>query len=121
MNTTHYAHWPAALPYAITTPDTSVYVNLEVSARRYPTKPAIIFYDTVLSYAQMHEDVLALAGYLQQVCGVQRGDRVLLNLQNSPQFIIAFYAILRADAMVVPMNPMLMTDELQHYIDDSGA
>jgi fatty-acyl-CoA synthase len=121
MNTTHYPHWPAGLPYAISTPETSVYVNLEISARRYPDKPAIIFYDTVLSYAQMHEQVLALAGYLQQVCGVQRGDRVLLDMQNSPQFIIAFYAILRADAMVVPVNPMLMTDELRHYIEDSGA
>jgi fatty-acyl-CoA synthase len=121
MNTTHYPHWPAGLPYAISTPETSVYVNLEISARRYPDKPAVIFYDTVLSYAQMHEQVLALAGYLQQVCGVQRGDRVLLDMQNSPQFIIAFYAILRADAMVVPVNPMLMTDELRHYIEDSGA
>ena len=121
MNTTHYAHWPAGLPYAITTPETSVYTNLEISARRYPNKPAIIFYDTVLSYAQVHAQVLALAGYLQHVCGVQRGDRVLLNMQNSPQFIIAFYAIMRADAMVVPVNPMLMTDELKHYIEDSGA
>jgi fatty-acyl-CoA synthase len=121
MNTTHYPHWPAGLPYAISTPETSVYVNLEISARRYPDKAAIIFYDTVLSYAQMHEQALALAGYLQQVCGVQRGDRVLLDMQNSPQFIIAFYAILRADAMVVPVNPMLMTDELRHYIEDSGA
>jgi fatty-acyl-CoA synthase len=121
MNTTHYAHWPAGLPYAITTPETSVYENLEISARRYPNKPAIIFYDTVLSYAQVHEQVLALAGYLQQVCGVRRGDRVLLNMQNSPQFIIAFYAIMRADAMVVPINPMLMTDELRHYVEDSGA
>jgi fatty-acyl-CoA synthase len=121
MNTTHFPHWPAGLPYAISTPETSVYVNLEISARRYPDKPAIIFYDTVLSYAQTHEQVLALAGYLQQVCGVQRGDRVLLDMQNSPQFIIAFYAILRADAMVVPVNPMLMTDELRHYIEDSGA
>ncbi|RZI44796.1 long-chain fatty acid--CoA ligase [Herbaspirillum sp. HC18] len=121
MNITHYAHWPAGLPYAITTPETSVYVNLEVSAKRYPHKPAIIFYDTVLDYAQMHEQVLALAGYLQNVCGIKRGDRVLLNMQNSPQFIIAFYAIMRADAMVVPVNPMLMTDELQHYVEDSGA
>ena len=121
MNTTHYPHWPAGLPHAISTPDTSVYVNLEISARRYPQRPAIIFYDTVLSYAQLHAEVLALAGYLQNVCGVARGDRVLLNMQNSPQFIIAYYAILRADAMVVPVNPMLMTDELRHYIDDSGA
>jgi len=121
MNTTHYAHWPAGLPHAITTPETSVYVNLEVSARRYPGKPAIIFYDTVLTYAQVHAQVLSLAGYLQHACGVRRGDRVLLNMQNSPQFIIAFYAIMRADAMVVPVNPMLMTDELRHYVDDSGA
>jgi len=121
LNTTHYACWPAGLPYAISTPDTSVYVNLEISARRYPDRPAIIFYDTVLSYAQLHAEVLALAGYLQKVCGVQRGDRVLLNMQNSPQFIIGYYAIMRADAMVVPVNPMLMTDELKHYIEDSGA
>lgn len=121
MNTTHYPHWPAGLPYAISTPDTSVYDNLAISAKRYPDRPAIIFYDTVLSYAQMHAQVLALAGYLQHACGVQRGDRVLLNMQNSPQFIIAYYAILRADAMVVPVNPMLMTDELRHYVEDSGA
>ncbi|GIZ52233.1 long-chain fatty acid--CoA ligase [Noviherbaspirillum aridicola] len=121
MNTTHYAHWPAGMPHAISTPDTSVYVNLQVSAMRYPQRPAIIFYDTVLTYAQVHQDVLALAGYLQQKCGIQRGDRVLLDMQNSPQFIIAYYAIMRADAMVVPVNPMLMTDELQHYISDSGA
>jgi fatty-acyl-CoA synthase len=121
MNTTHYAHWPEGLPHAISTPDTSVYVNLEVSARRYPDRPAIVFYDSVLTYRQLHAEVLALAGYLQQVCGVKRGDRVLLDMQNSPQFVIGYYAILRADAMVVPVNPMLMTDELEHYIEDSGA
>jgi len=121
MNTAHYAHWPAGLPYAITTPDTSVYANLAISAQRYPDKPAIIFYDTVLSYRRVHEEVLALAGWLQQECGIRRGDRVLLDMQNSPQFIIAFYAILRADAMVVPVNPMLVTEELAHYVEDSGA
>ncbi|MDB5765076.1 MAG: long-chain fatty acid--CoA ligase [Herminiimonas sp.] len=121
MNTRHYPHWPAGLPYLLTVPETSVYANLEISARRYPGKAALIFYDSILTYAQLHADVEALAGYLQQACGVQRGDRVLLDMQNSPQFVIAFYAILRADAMVVPVNPMLMTDELRHYVNDSGA
>jgi fatty-acyl-CoA synthase len=121
MNTTHYQHWPAGLPTHLTAPATSLYVNLEVSARRYPDKTAIIFYDAVLTYREFHAHVEALAGYLQKECGVARGDRVLLNMQNSPQFIIAYYAILRADAMVVPVNPMLMTDELRHYVDDSGA
>jgi fatty-acyl-CoA synthase len=121
MNTTHYKHWPAGLPYTLTAPETSVYTNLEISARRYPNKAAIVFYDAILSYAEFNAQVEAMAGYLQQDCGVQRGDRVLLNMQNSPQFIISFYAILRADAMVVPVNPMLMTDELRHYVEDSGA
>ncbi|MFZ6641021.1 long-chain fatty acid--CoA ligase [Undibacterium sp. TC4M20W] len=121
MNTLHYAHWPQGLPHHLIAPEASVYTNLQVSALRYPDKAAIIFYDTVITYRQLHEEVLALAGYLQEVCGVQKGDRVLLNMQNSPQFVIGFYAILRADAMVVPVNPMLMTDELAHYIDDSCA
>jgi fatty-acyl-CoA synthase len=121
MNTLHYSSWPVGLPHFITAPQTSVYVNLEISARRYPDKQAIIFYDTVLTYAQLNAAVESMAGFLQQACGVKRGDRVLLNMQNSPQFIIAYYAILRADAMVVPLNPMLVTGELRHYIDDSGA
>ncbi len=99
MNTLHYAHWPQGLPHHLIAPEASVYTNLQVSALRFPDKAAIIFYDSIITYRQLHEEVLALAGYLQEVCGVQRGDRVLLNMQNCPQFIIGFYAILRADAM----------------------
>jgi len=121
MNTAHYVHWPKGLPHHLIVPSISVYENLQISAQRYPDKAAIIFYDSVLTYRQLHREVLALAGYLQQLCGIQRGDRVLLDMQNSPQFVIGFYAILRADAMVVPVNPMLMTDELDYYIKDSGA
>ena len=121
MNSLHYPSWPIGLPTSLTLPATSIYTNLMVSALRYPEKAALIFYDTVITYRQLHEDVLALAGYLQRHCGVRRGDRVLLNMQNSPQWVIAYYAVLRADAMVVPVNPMLLTEELRHYVDDSGA
>ncbi len=121
MNTTHYAHWPQGLPYELTTPATSVYENLASNARLSPDSPALVFYDAILSYAQFQAAVDALAGHLQTVCGVQRGERVLLDMQNSPQFVIAYYAILRADAMVVPVNPMLLSDELQHYVSDSDA
>lgn len=121
MSTRHFDHWPKGAPRTLTVPETSVYVNLEVSALRYPDKPALIFYDAVLTYAQLKDEVDRLAGYLQEVCGVQRGDRVMIDIQNSPQFVIAFYAVLRADAMVVPVNPMLMTEELRHYVADSGA
>src|SRR5690349_18181091 len=113
--------WPKDLPHQLTYPQTSLYFNLEVSARRYPDKPLLIYYDTPLPFSLIKGEVDALAGFLQQRCGVKRGDRVLLFMQNSPQFIIGYYAILRADAMVVPVNPMNLTEELQHYVSDSDA
>ena len=117
----HYAHWPAGLPKALPFPASSVFDNLRVSATRYPDKPLAWFYDSRLGYGRALREAEALAGYLQQRCGVQRGDRVLLFMQNSPQFIVGFYAILRADAMVVPVNPMNLTEELRHYVEDSEA
>jgi fatty-acyl-CoA synthase len=117
----HFAHWPPGVPRTLTLPRTSVHYNLEVSARRYPDKAAIVYYGSALSYAALEREVAALAGYLQQRCGVARGDRVILYAQNSPQFIIAYYAILRADAVVVPVNPMNKSEELAHYIGDSDA
>ena len=113
--------WPKNLPQRLTYPQTSLYFNLEVSARRYPDKPLLIYYDSALSFAEVKADVDALAGVLQQHCGVKRGERVLLFMQNSPQFIIAYYAILRADAVVVPVNPMNLTEELRHFVSDSDA
>jgi fatty-acyl-CoA synthase len=119
--TAHFRHWPPATPRSLVLPGTGVYTNLATAAARYPDKPAIVFYDSVLSYAGLKAQADALAGHLQRVCGVARGDRVLLMMQNSPQWVIAFFAILRAGAVVVPVNPMNRTDELRHYVDDTGA
>jgi fatty-acyl-CoA synthase len=117
----HFAHWPPGVPKSLSVPRTSLYYNLEVSARRYPDKAAIVYYGSSLSYQALEREVVALAGYLQQRCDVKRGDRVLLYAQNCPQFIVGYYAILRADGVVVPVNPMNKSDELRHYIDDSDA
>ena len=121
MFTRHHAHWPPGVPKTLSVPRTSLYYNLEVSARRYPGKAAIYYYGTTLSYAELQRSAEALAGYLQRACGVRRGDRVLLYAQNSPQFVIGYYAILRADAVVVPVNPMNKRDELAYYVGDSDA
>ena len=117
----HFAHWPPGVPRSLPVPRTSVFYNLEVSARRYPDKPAILYYGAPVSYERLEREATLLAGWLQNRCGIARGDRVLLYLQNSPQFIIAYYAILRADAIVVPVNPMNKSAELEHYIQDSDA
>jgi fatty-acyl-CoA synthase len=89
--------WPAYLPRGLTLPQTSVWVNLEVSARRYPDKPAFVCYDNTLMFARLAADAEKLAGFLQKRCAVAKGDRVLVLAQNSFEFVIAYYAILRAD------------------------
>jgi fatty-acyl-CoA synthase len=121
MFTRHYAHWPPGVPKSLPVPRTSLYYNLEVSARRYPDKGALYYYGTSITYAELLRSAEALAGFLQQGCGVRKGDRVLLYAQNCPQFVIGYYAILRADAVVVPVNPMNRRDELAYYIADSDA
>lgn len=121
MSSSHPVHWPPGLPRHLTLPQTHVFHNLEVSAKRFPDKPFIVYYDTPLSYAQALREAEHLAGHLQQVCGVKPGDRVLLCMQNSPQWALAFHAILRADAVAVPVNPMNRVEELRHCIEDSGA
>ncbi len=121
MQPDHFRFWPPHLPREMPLPETSLYANLAASAARFPGKAAVIYYGGALNYRQFKHEVDALAGFLQTRAGVRRGNRVLLFMQNSPQFMIAFYAILRADAMVVPVNPMNLTEELRHYLTDSDA
>ena len=121
MSDRHLAHWPPGLSRHLTLPQTHLFHNAEVSAARYPDKPFLVFYDTLVTFRQFQQQAEHIAGFLQQVCGVKAGDRVLLYMQNSPQWILAFYGILRANAVVVPVNPMNRTDELRHYVHDSGA
>lgn len=117
MLTNHYKFWPR-IPTSLTLPQTSLYDNLSVTTKRYPDKTALIFYGTTITYKALHDEVIALAGFLQQAFEVQKGEKVLLFMQNSPQFIAAYYAINRADAVVVPINPMLTASELEFYIKD---
>ncbi|MBL0085514.1 MAG: long-chain fatty acid--CoA ligase [Ideonella sp.] len=121
MSDLHLPFWPAGVPRHLFVPETHLYRNVEVSAMRFPNKPFTIFYDSVLSYREFQRATETVAAYLQQRCGVKKGDRVLLYMQNSPQFMVAYYGILRADAVVVPVNPMNLTDELRHCVRDSGA
>lgn len=117
----HFGVWPKGLPHSITPPETTLPENLAVTARRFPRKTAIHYYGTPISWSEIDTAVDRLAGWLSAVAGVGRGDRVLLFMQNSPQFVIAYYAILRANAVVVPVNTMSRIEELRHIAEDTGA
>ena len=113
----HHKIWPRRLPRSVVVPQTSLWFNAEVSAARYPDKPAFLFFGQALSYADLKAQAERLAGWLQAQ-GVGAGDRVALYLQNCPQFVVALYAIFRANAVAVPVNPMNRADEFGHYITD---
>ncbi len=114
-------YWPPAVARTLDVPRRSLWANLQAAAQRHPAKPAILFGDSVLSYGALLAHTEHVAGWLQQAAGVRRGERVLLFAQNSPAFSTAYYAVLRADAMVVPVNAMSTADELAWLAGDSGA
>lgn len=118
-NKLHFEFWPARLSKKLTVPETTVYDNLLTTARRYPNKKAIIYYGKELTYSDLLSKVEKLAGYLEKELNVQKGNNVLLFMQNSPQFLISLFAILRIRAVAIPINPMSVMKELKYYVNDA--
>ncbi len=117
----HKNHWPPGVPHDLRVPQVTLNHFVDTAALRYPDKPALIFAERVISYRELHQQIEAVAAFLQQRLGVTHGDRVLLMSQNCPQFVIAFYAVLRLGAVVVPVNPMSTLSEVTYFAHNSGA
>lgn len=120
MFTRHHGVWPKNLPKGLDYPRVPLFEFLEVSARRYGHKDAVIYYGSRIGYPELLRQVEAVAGGLASM-GIRKGDRVGLYALNSPQFIIAFFGIVRAGAVAVPVNPMLREEEISVILADSGA
>ncbi len=90
------------------------------SAERAPDMPAIRLGDVELTYAELDDRSARLATLLREK-GVEPGDRVGIMLPNVPEFPTSYYGVLRAGAVVVPMNVLLKRREIAFYLEDSGA
>ncbi len=88
------------------------------SAKKHPDKSCIIFGEDVYSYKKVHELVCKTGNALLKM-GIEKGDRVVVNLLNCPEFIFAFYALAKIGAIAVPINYMLKKNEAKYIIDDS--
>lgn len=119
-NSNHFEFWPARLPKSLTVPEVTIFENLEMTTRKYPNKIAFHYYGAPYTYREFFQEVEQLAGYLEKELGIQHQEKVLLFMQNSPQFLISFFAILRLRAVVVPINPMSVTEDLEFYVKDCG-
>nr|WP_259373176.1 long-chain-fatty-acid--CoA ligase [Azohydromonas aeria] len=114
-------HWPPGVPRDVTPPATHLFCNAEAAARRHPHKPFMVCGQQSLTFLQFCEQAQAIAAWLQHAAGVKCGDRVLLALHSGPHWALACYAILRADAVMVPLHPRASEQELHDRCVDSGA
>lgn len=115
-------NWPAGVPRELHYPlgEKPITEYLRERARLHPNKAAIVFYGRELSFAELDESSERFAALLLQR-GVQRGDRVAVFMPNCPQFLIAFYGILKLGAVHVPVNPLFKLEEVLYELKDSGA
>jgi long-chain acyl-CoA synthetase len=99
---------------------TNLVTNVEAVVEDQPRKPAVVYDDVELTYAEFWAQTGQFAAALREH-GVSEGDAVALYLPNLPQFVVAFHGALRAGAVVVPMNPQYKSREISHLLSDSGA
>jgi long-chain acyl-CoA synthetase len=114
-----FKHYDEGVPHSIDYPPVPLYHFLEESARKFPDRPCTIFKGATLTYAQMDELTDRLAAGLAKL-GVEKGTPVGVFMPNIPQFILAFYAILKAGGTVVAFNPLYKAREIEHQLNDSG-
>ncbi|MFX1509466.1 MAG: long-chain fatty acid--CoA ligase [Promethearchaeota archaeon] len=112
--------WPEGVPTTIDYPEVSVPDRLRAVSKKYPNKVAIVFKGVELTYLELDTLSDKLATGLYDM-GIRTGDRVGLFLQNSLQFVISFFGVLKAGAIIVPCNPQFKERELKFQLNDSGA
>ena len=93
---------------------------LRESAKAYPHKPALLFDGGSLTYGQVDRLSDQLAAGLRAT-GFAPGDAIGLQLPNVPQFVISYFALLKAGCVVVPMNVLLKAAEVAYQLGDSQA
>ncbi len=112
-------HYDPGVPHSIDYPSVPLFYFLEESARKYPDKPCTLFKGATITYAEMDALTDRLAAGLAEL-GVKKGTPVGLCMANIPQFVIAFYGILKAGGVVVAFNPLYKSREIEYQLNDSG-
>lgn len=103
-----------------TAPRESVLAKFDRAVEKNPDAPCIYYFDTTYSFSQVKKMASAFAAALAEA-GLGQGDRMLFVLQNIPQAIIGALAVWTRGGIVVPVNPMYTTKDLNHLLSDSGA
>lgn len=101
-------------------PEEPLFRILENTAKRYPEKVALDFIGKTIPYREVDELSDRIAGFLRSM-GIKKGDRVIVDLPNTPHYIISYYGILKAGGVVVQCNPLYTKRELRYIAENSEA
>ncbi|HNT22751.1 MAG TPA: long-chain fatty acid--CoA ligase [Anaerolineales bacterium] len=113
-------HYDSGVPHQIDYPQDTAFNMLEAAAQKYPHSPCTIFKGAVLTFKKIDELTDRLSAGLAAL-GVKKGDRVGIFMPNTPQFVIAYFAILKAGGVVVAINPLYSPREIEHQAQDAGV
>jgi long-chain acyl-CoA synthetase len=113
-------HYHKDVPPTVEVPEKTLVDLFDESAQKYANQPAVIFYGNKISFKQLQDEVNRFATALSKL-GVVKGDKVALYLLNSPQYVIAYFAILKVGGTVTPISPVYTSSEVRHQLTDSGA
>jgi long-chain acyl-CoA synthetase len=113
-------NYPEWVPHNLEIRSDTAIGDYRASAARRPEAPAVYYFDHIISYGEIDRLSDSLAAALHDF-GLRKGDRIVVDLQHVPQFLVAVYASWKLGAIVVPLNPMYKEDELAYFCQDSGA
>ncbi|MBI5825207.1 MAG: long-chain fatty acid--CoA ligase [Chloroflexi bacterium] len=113
-------NYDKGVPTTIEYPKVPLFHFLEEAARKYPDRACTIFKGAVISYREMNALTDHMAAALVNDMGVKKGDRVGLFMPNTPQFMIAYFGILKAGGVVVAVNPTYPVDEVLIPVNDAN-
>ncbi len=115
-----FGSWPEGVPRTLDYPEIPLFGLLTRSAEKWPDSTAFSSGEQRLSYEELDELTGRLAAGLHNL-GIRTGDRVLLFLSNSLDFVISYYGILKAGGTVTTVNPLSRQAELRHQLSDTAA
>jgi long-chain acyl-CoA synthetase len=113
-------NYDEGVPAVLDFPNQPLHHYLEQTARKFPDKACTIFKGARISYSRMDKLTDRLAGALAAL-GVKKGDRVGIFIPNTPQYVMVYFAILKAGGVVVAINPLYSEREIEHTLNDAGV
>jgi len=113
-------NYPEHVPHDLVIGSDTALGDFKASAARKPDAPAVYYFEDVITYGDIDQQSDCLAAAFNDM-GLKKADRIIVDLQNVPQFLIATYAAWKLGAIVVPLNPMYKEKELLYFCRDSGA